>query len=740
MQVVKRDGSVVDFDAGKIVTALDKCFKELGYQDRNHKALNIAQAITKDIYEYEVWDNNRIGVETLQDKVEEALMAYDEYEAAKAYILFREKKAELRKEKPVPDKVRKAFDYSAQYFKSPIQQFQFFDKYSRFNYGRGRRETWAETVGRAVNFLRELAGDKISDVDYQDIYNAILRMDVMPSMRLLAMAGPAARRNNISIYNCSYVPVDSVDAFVEALIISMSGCGVGFSVESRYVRQLPEVKRAQQPADYQRHVVEDSSEGWAEALRLGINSWFHGGDVTFDYSQLRPAGAILKTKGGRSSGPGVLRKSLTRIREIILDRGAQKLRPIDAHDIMCLVGDAAVQGGTRRSAMISLFDFDDIEMLYAKSGDFAVKNPQRWNANNSAVWPERELTQAEVMKFFNQVVESGTGEPGIFNRRAARLTQPENRDTSYDFGTNPCGEIILRPNGFCNLTSVVCREDDDEEALAEKVRLATVIGTIQSLATHFPGLREDWVKNAEEERLLGVDLNAHMDSPVVRDANVQRRLRFVATLTNAMYARALGINRSASVTCVKPSGNSSTLLNTASGLHPRWSEYYVRNVRVSDNSPLRHVMQDAGVPMTPENGQTVENATTWVVQFPVKSPEGAITRKDLTAIQKCNYWLRVKQNWTTHNPSVTITFKDNEVIDIAKWIYNHQDEIGGMAFLPYSDARYDQMPYEEITEEEYEKLISEFPDIDFSKVYRYEFEDMTTAAQELACMSGACEF
>lgn len=734
IDVVKRDGSVVEFEPTKITKAITKCLDETGNEDKMVVANTITQWVTTGIQE------DKISVEKIQDMVERGLMIAKEYEAAKAYILFREKKAQLRKEKPVPDNIRKAFDFSSDYFKSPLQQFQFFDKYSRFNYGKARRETWAETVGRAVNFLRELSEDKLSETDYHLIYNGILNMDVMPSMRLLAMAGPAARRNNATIYNCSYMPVDGLRTFVEALIISMSGCGVGFSVESRYVDQLPEIKEFNPLSVTGTHTVVDSSEGWAEALRIALSTWFDGMDVMFDYSELRPAGAILKTKGGRSSGPEVLRNSLSRIREIIISRQKTKLRPIDAHDIMCLVGDAAVQGGTRRSAMISLFDFDDQEMMTAKNGDFYVKNAQRWNANNSAVWPERLLSQAEIMKFFNSVVESGTGEPGIFNRRAARITQPEWRDKDYLFGTNPCGEIILRPRGFCNLTSVVCREDDTVGSLHKKVRLATIIGTIQSLATNFPGLSEEWVKNAEEERLLGVDLNAHMDSPVARNAFVQGQLQQHAIDINLEYSSMLGINRSASVTCVKPSGNSSTLLNTSSGIHPRWSKYYVRNVRVSSSSPLRHVMKDAGVPMSPENGQTAKDATTWVIHFPVKSPEGAITRKDLTAIEKCDYWLQVKNNWTTHNPSVTITFTDNEVIDITKWIYENQEVIGGMAFLPQSDSKYDQMPYEEIDEQEYERLMGEFPDVDFSKVYRYESEDMTTAAQELACMSGACEF
>lgn len=735
MNVIKRDGTVVEYDETKIANAVAKCFVQIG---RTDKAINSlpASIVAESVG---LWVEDGVTVEQIQDKVELSLMRMGEYEAAKAYILYRKGKEELRGERSIDSKTKSAFDRSSKHFETPIQQFQFFDKYSRFDYGRGRRETWEETVARSVNFLREISDNKLDERDYQEIFDSILNMEIMPSMRLLAMAGPAARRNHIALYNCSYLPIDSTEAFVEALTISMCGCGVGFSVESEYVNQLPKVSVREETVYPEYHIVHDSSEGWASALRFGIEQWMSGEDVIYNYDNLRPSGAILKTKGGRSSGPLVLKDMLNRIKIIILSRTGQRLRPIDAHDIMCSVGDAAVQGGTRRTAMISLFDFDDYDMLHAKDGDFHELHPQRWNANNSAVWPERELTQEEVMAFFNLVAKGGTGEPGIFNRRAARNTQPEGREM-VEFGTNPCGEIILRPNGFCNLTSVVCRENDTLESLTRKVRLATMVGTLQATATNFKGLRGVWAKNAIEERLLGVDLNAHMDSPVVRRESVQRLLRDHAIEVNEEYAKKLGINKAASVTCVKPSGNSSTLLNTASGLHPRWSKYYIRNVRVSAHSPLFHVMKDAGVPMNPENGQAESTATTWVVHFPIKSPDGAIVKDDLTALQKCNYWLRVKNNWTTHNPSVTITYKQDEILDIALWVWRNQDVIGGMAFLPHSDANYEQMPYQEITGEEYEKLNAEFPSIDFSKLHRYESEDMTTAAQELACMSGACEF
>ncbi len=731
-QIVKRDGRIVDFDVERIEQALRRCYGSLANEPQTpvEEILNRVVNVVAAKYDLPT-------VEGVQDIVEMVLQAAGEYEAAKHYILYRAEHAKMRVQRPVPDDVREAFDASASYFPTQLQKFQFYDKYSRFNYELGRRETWIETVDRAVEYLRELSDYRLPTETYDRVRDGILNMKVMPSMRLLAMAGPAARRNNIAIYNCSYMPVDSIDSFVEALIISMSGCGVGYSVERQYVEQFPRIARQSGTAPAL-HTVADSSEGWADAVRSGLKAWFGGDDVVFDYAEVRPAGAPLRVKGGRASGPEPLRKMLDFARTRILSRQGGFLRPLDAHDIMCAVGDAAVSGGVRRTAMISLFDYDDNEMRHCKDGDFWRNNSQRWNANNSAVWPERELSQTEITRFVLDMVESGRGEPGIFNRRAAVDGRPERRAAAV-FGTNPCGEIILRPYQFCNLTSAVARPDDDLESLTEKVELATIIGTIQSMATFFPGLREEWRKNCEEERLLGVDLNGQMDSPAAQDPIIQENLRQTIVETNAYYAELLGINQSASCSCVKPSGNSSQLLNSSSGLHSRWAPYYIRNVRVGTHSPVLKVLSDAGVPMDPENGQTKDNATTWVVHFPVKAPEGAVTRNQRSALEQCEFWLQNKVHYTEHNPSVTITYREDEVLDVIKWIWNHQDKIGGMAFLPAFDAQYDQMPYVEIGQEEFDRLNEEFPDIDFSKIFRYEEVDLTTAAQEFACLAGGCD-
>jgi ribonucleoside-diphosphate reductase alpha chain len=728
----KRDGRIVPFDISRIESAITRCFNSMKREpstpvkDLARQVVNIISA------KYE-----EPTVEEVQDTVEMVLQAAGEYEAAKRYILYRAEHAKQREERPIPDAVRVAFDVSDKYFPTQLQKFQFYDKYSRFNYELGRRETWVETIDRAVSYLKELSEYRLPPAMYNRVRDFMLNMKAMTSMRLLAMAGAAARRNNICIYNCSYMPVDSIDSFVEALIISMCGCGVGYSVERQYIENFPRIRR-QTGAKPIHHVVEDSAEGWADALRLGLETWFEGGDVIFDYTQIRPAGAPLRVKGGRASGPQPLRKMLDFARQRILARQGSFLRPIDAHDIMCAVGSAAVSGGVRRTAMISLFDLDDQEMMQSKSGDFERNNSQRWNANNSAVWPDRPLTQTEITRYMLEMVESGKGEPGIFARHAITQSIPKRRKPDV-FGTNPCGEIVLRPYQFCNLSIAIARADDTFETLKEKVEVAAIIGTIQSMATHFPGLRPQWKHNCEEERLLGVDINGQMDCKVVQDPEVMRKLKEVAIETNRQVAQMLNINPSAAVTCVKPSGNSSQLFDCAPGIHPRWAPYYIRNVRVGTHTPIFKVLKDAGVPMDPENGQMPETADTWVVHFPVKAPEGAITRNDRTAIEQLDYWLQCKLNWTEHNPSVTITYRPDEVIDIIKWVWQNQDKIGGITFLPAFDAQYDQMPYEEITKEEYERLIAKFPDIDFAKLYRYELEDYTTAAQELACFAGSCD-
>lgn len=643
----------------------------------------------------------------------------------------------------IPQDVIDSFKKADTYFPTEIQKFQFFDKYSRFNYEKGRRETWVETVDRAVNYLKELSKNGLDIHDYEKIRQFILEMKATPSMRLLAMAGDASRRQNISIYNCSFIPLDSIDSLVEELIIAMAGCGVGYSVEKQHVNKFPVIK-IQTGEVLPTHSVVDSTEGWAEAFRLGLQTWFNGKDVEFDYSLIRKAGTPLKIKGGRASGPEPLQALLDFSKNIILRKQGEKLKPIDVHDIACKVGEAIVSGGVRRTALISLFDIDDDEMLNCKNGDNLVGNEQRWMSNNSAVWTDK-VEQDQILNQMFSMINGQRGEPGIFSRYNANKIIPERRAKfgEKEYGTNPCGEINLRPYEFCNLTIAIARPEDTLQTLKDKVEVATIIGTIQSMATYFPGLRDIWRENCEEERLLGVDINGWLDCPILRPSNPNleenlRELRDYAVEINKKYAKKLGINQSAAVTCVKPSGNSSQLFNCSSGIHPRHFKYYIRNIRVQAQSPLRKLLQDQGIPMDVENGQTVEDATAYVIHFPVKAPDGAVISDELSAIDQCEYWLKAKLNFTEHNPSVTITYKPSEVIDLIKWISDHRDFIGGLSFLPALNAQYKQMAYEKISKEEYTQKIKDFPQIDFSKLWLYEKEDFTEASQELACVSGVC--
>jgi len=732
-KIVKRSGETVDFDTSKIHVALQKCFSAVPHSSDVTVDQLVRRICSTAFAKYSV---NKVAiptVENIQDIVEMVLQSEGEFEAAKHYILFRAERTRLRNERPITTEVRAAFDADKKYFPTAIQSFQFYDKYSRFNYDLGRRETWVETVDRAVTFLHKLTGPKIDRETYEEIRMAILEHKIMPSMRLLAMAGKPAERDNTTIYNCSYLPVDSLESFVEALFISMAGCGVGFSVEEVEVQKLPQIKLQIENKYPVNHIVDDSAEGWGVALRVGLHAWFNGEDVLYNFSNIRPAGSVLLTKGGRASGPEPLQKLLAFAKNRILARQGKRLRTIDAHDIMCAVGSAAVAGGVRRTAMISLFDEDDELMLNSKAGDFAQHNSQRWNANNSVVWSGSD--PVAFMKQFTTMVEGERGEPGIFSRENAIRLAPGRRNfEGMSPGTNPCGEIVLRPRQFCNLSAVINRAGDTYDTLSEKVRLATIVGTIQSTATYFPNLSGVWQRNCEDERLLGVDITGQLDNSGILVSSF-KNLAAVARAVNFDTAKKLGINQSAAITTVKPSGNTSVFVDCSSGLHARWAPYYIKNARVSIDSPIYKVLRDANVPMAPENGG---DNRTMVVLFPIKSPDGAITRNDRTAIEQCEWWLLNKTEWTEHNPSVTITYKPHEVIDLQHWLWNHRDKIGGMAFLPSFDAKYDQLPYIEITQEEYERRASEFPVIDWSKIFQYEYDDQTKAAQELACVSGVC--
>lgn len=625
-------------------------------------------------------------------------------------------------------------------FQTQLQQLQFLDKYARWNETENRRETWQEAVSRVVSHLRWLSWEILPPGDYQDIHDAIADLQVLPSMRLLAMSGEAARRNEISGYNCASVAIDSFDALPEILFILMAGTGVGFSVEDRCISQLPAIEGWEGGgADIHFYEIQDSAEGWAKALEFGLSKWVIGQDAAFDYRKIRPAGSRLRTKGGTASGSEPLRKLLDFARATIMDANGRKLTSLEIHDICCMIGDCVISGGVRRSSLLSLFDATDEEMLSCKNGDLTGRE-YRYNANNSAVW-EHPLSRDKISDFFRIMDDGQRGEPGIFSRYGARITLPERRN-DWEWGTNPCGEIVLRhtnPLGggqFCNLSSVVARENDTLETLMRKTRIATIIGTIQAKATDFPFLRPGWAQNCREERILGVDITGQMDCPIVRSPVVLQAMRETARQTNRIYADLLGINRAAAITCTKPSGNSSILADCSPGFHARHAPYYIRRIRLGSHSPITKLLQMCNYPLSPENGQNRDSATTWVAEFPVKSPDRAIVKGNLTAMEQLEQWLIVKENWAEHQVSATITYHPDELEKIISWVHDNQEELGGLSFLPFSNARYKQMPYEEIDEERYIEMVSSLPKIDFDLLPLIEYTDMTTGSQQLACVPG----
>ena len=629
---------------------------------------------------------------------------------------------------------------SNNYLPTDYQTFIATSRYARWLDDEGRRENWAETVGRYMtNVVKPAAGD---DSYIRSIEEAILNLEVMPSMRALMTAGPALSRDNTAGYNCSYMPVDDPKSFDEAMFILLCGTGVGFSVERQYVKKLPDVPDNLFQSDTT-VLVKDSKEGWAKALRQVIALLYSGEIPKWDVSKVRPAGAKLKTFGGRASGPAPLVDLFNFVIRVFANAKGRKLSSIECHDIMCKIGEVVVVGGVRRSAMISLSNLSDDRMRHAKSGAWWENDPQRALANNSVSYTEKP-DAVSFMREWMSLVESGSGERGIFNREASVAQAKKNgrRDPNFEFGTNPCSEIILRPYQFCNLTEVVVRASDTVESLERKVRMATILGTIQSSYTKFPYLRKVWTDNTEAERLLGVSLTGIMDNPLTttKNAGLEKtleRLKEVAVETNAEWADILGIPVSTAITCVKPSGTVSQLVDSASGIHARHSPYYIRTVRGDNKDPLTQFMKDQGIPNEPD---VMKPDATTVFSFPMKAPAGAITTSDLTAIEQLEMWLAYQRSWCEHKPSVTINVKKDEWFEVGAFVYKHFDEMSGVSFLPYNEHTYQQAPYQEVGRSDYEMLLSCMPtDIDWSSLSDYEVEDNTAGSQTLACSGDSCE-
>jgi len=624
------------------------------------------------------------------------------------------------------------------------QQYIAKSRYSRFLEKDSRREDWYETVDRYMDFMYNHLKSKHDytipvNVD-SELREAIKNMEVVPSMRSIMTAGKALERDNTAGYNCSYLPVDDPKAFDEAMYILLCGTGVGFSVENKYVSKLPDVPEKMFDSDTT-VVVSDSKEGWAKALRQLIALLYSGEVAKWDVSKIRPAGARLKTFGGRASGPAPLNELFEFVVRKFKCAAGRKLSTLECHDIMCKVAEVVVVGGVRRSAMISLSDLDDDKMRHAKTGQWWTENPQRALANNSAVYNEKP----DVGQFLNEwtsLYHSHSGERGIFNREAAIKQAARNgrRDADQEFGTNPCSEIILRPYQFCNLSEVVVRESDSIYDLERKVRLASILGTYQSTMTHFPYLRKIWQRNTEEERLLGVSLTGILDNKMLGDNNEQlktllERLKMVSVDECIQLSSDLHIPCPASVTCVKPSGTVSQLVDSASGIHPRHSKYYIRRVRGDKKDPLTTFMVQQGIPaedcvMRPES--------TTVFSFPKKAPDSATLRDDLTAIEHLDLWMTYQKHWCEHKPSVTISVKEDEWVEVGAWCWNNFDDISGVSFLPHDGGTYKQAPYEECTQEQYEDLLRKMP----SEIYWDELiedDDNVEGAQTLACTAGVCE-
>ena len=627
------------------------------------------------------------------------------------------------------------------------QEFIHLSRYSRWLPEEGRRETWNETVGRYFNFftdhVKEMTGYEISKELRNELEVAVLGQRVMPSMRCLMTAGEALKRENIAGYNCSYVAVNRIQSFDEILYILMNGTGVGFSVERQFTAELPKVAEEFHETDTN-IVVSDSKMGWAKAFKELVGLLYIGQIPRWDLSKVRPAGAPLKTFGGRASGPAPLENLFNFTANIMKNAAGRRLSSLECHDIVCKIAEVVVVGGVRRSALISLSNLSDDRMRHAKSGQWWEQNGQRALANNSACYTEKP-DMGIFMDEWTALYNSKSGERGIFNRASANKMAEKNgrrKIEGFDFGTNPCSEIILRDREFCNLSEVVVRPTDTRQSLLEKVRLATILGTFQSTLTNFKYVSAAWKKNCSEERLLGVSLTGIMDCRLTNGKeknldNLLESLKAEAVAINKEFAEKLGIPQSVAITCVKPSGTVSQLVDAASGIHARHNPYYIRTVRGDKKDPLTKMMTDMGFPVEDD---VMNPSQTAVFSFPMKVGSGAVFRTDMTAIQQLELWLTYQKHWCEHKPSVTISVKEEEWMEVGAWVYKHFDFMSGVSFLPFSDHTYQQAPYQDTNKEGYEFLLKQMPkDVDWTKLSEYESQDMTVGSQELACAAGFCE-
>ena len=741
MKIRKRNGFTQDFSVNKTFRSLKKC-------DVPEQSLHNLAARVNNIITHQGQVSNMVDSQLIENIILQQLIAEGLHGSAKLFLDYKIQKHDIKN--PIPDS---KIAEDREHFKTDLQYYQLLSKYARWSTKHKRRETWAEVCERTVNWLMsqippekyqpiaELLDRHLTDcVAYSSpeqrirdtMFHYLFHMKAAPAMRVIQMAGPALDRCHVGVYNCAYLPICDLFSFAEMLYILMQGSGCGFSVEDCYVYNLPVIKS---PTGVKHtHKINDSTEGWCDALYFSIQSWFNGEDVEFDFSGIRPEGSILKIKGGTASGPDPLKRLLNFCREKIY--GKQVLHDIQVHDICCMIGDIVQVGGVRRSSEISLSELASERMRSAKSGNWYETAIHRSKANNSAVYNNKP-DQATFLKEWLALMESKSGERGIFNREGILKNRPKRRD-SAKFGSNPCGEINLRPHQFCNLSMAIARPEDTEESLGNKIVVATLFGTIQSLCTRFNYIRDDWAKNCIEERLLGVDITGQADCPLFNPENCKglfSDLRDFSVIINEKLSEILEITPSKAVTTVKPGGNSAVLFNCSSGLSPRFSKYQIRNVRESRTSPIARLLIDEKVPHTvdPANHELL------VFAFPIENPDSR-TRNDWNAIQQLDYWLVNKKNYTEHNPSVSIYVDEDEWIQVAHWVYSNWDDVGGLAFFPKDNGIYKCAPNIEITQIEYLKLKADFPKIRWERLRFYETDGSAVAAsKELACIGDQCE-
>jgi ribonucleoside-triphosphate reductase len=738
--IKKRDGRVEDFNPDKITQVVIKCFHD-GLKRPLAAASRIADRVSFRVINLLAAQKlTHPHIEDVQRAVIQQLWSDGFYDAAEHYTIYREERRKAREEKKVSPELAEIINRDIKrYFKTPLQAYQFYSKFARWREQDKRRETWSECNERTFKWFATLPQyHLLSDSEVAWLKQHMLSLSASPALRVVQMAGPALERDHIGAYNCTAAPIIDLFSFAEALYILMQGCGFGFSVESQFISHLPVVKKQVALKQTPVFTIKDTTEGWCDALYEGMVTWFDGRDIEFDTSYVRPAGAKLKTKGGRASGPGPLIDLLNFVRKTVLNAQGRRLLDIEVHDICCMIGKIVQVGGVRRASCISLSDLNSQTMRLAKHGAWYEKNGQRSMANNSAVYDEKPTIEMFMDEWLS-LVKSQSGERGIFNRQGVTKNKPARR-SEQTFITNPCAEIILRRWQMCNLSIAVVRGHETEDELVDKVQAAAYFGVIQSCATNFNYVRKEWRENCEDERLLGVDIMGHLDHPLLRPGSSGRE-GLVTRMREAVMAVAVNlssrfkINLSAANTCLKPGGDSSVLFDTTS-LAPYWAEHQIRRTRESVHSPVCKMLKDQGVPWEPaaedEKGLV---AFAW----PKKNKDNCVKREDMTALEQLDNWLFWKRTWCEHSASVTIYVKPDEWLEVGAWVWKHFDDITGISFLPWDNGSYRTVPNETLTKSQYEDMLSTFPDIDWAQLVRYEEDDETVSSRTYACAGGLCE-